>query len=73
MAKPDCAGSFSMSCEQDQRTSLTLSIALPLAIFGSLALTILITFACFYKKIFQELEARRHARIKARRVHILIS
>ena len=65
----DCvlrAGSYSMMCLPDQHMSLTLPIALPLGLCGVLILLALVTFGCFYKRIFQELEARRSARLKGR-------
>ena len=55
-----------MLCLPEQHISLTLPIALPLGICGTLILLALITFGCFYKRIFQELEARRSARLKGR-------
>ncbi|KAK9840224.1 hypothetical protein WJX74_005856 [Apatococcus lobatus] len=59
-------GSYSMTCSPDQHISLVLPIALPLGLCGLLILLALVTFGCFYKRIFQELEARRSARLKGR-------
>lgn len=59
-------GSYSMMCLPEQHTLLTLPIALPLGICGTLILVALVAFGCFYKRIFQELEARRSARLKGR-------
>ncbi|KAK9844630.1 hypothetical protein WJX74_004974 [Apatococcus lobatus] len=59
-------GSYSMSCQPDQSMSLTLPITLPLGFCGLLILLSLVAFGCFYRKIFEELEARRCIRLKGR-------
>ena len=55
-----------MLCQLDQHMSLTLPIALPLGFCGLLIILSLAAFACFYKKIFRELEVRRCTRLKGR-------
>ena len=68
---PSCAGAFGLTCLPDSISyssaqALTLPIALPAALVGVPLLLLGAVIARYWKRIFQEFEARRNRRLKSR-------